>query len=420
MLRYFLGRQTLKHSSVTFLGTIINGLFGAAFYILIARFLGPVDFGLLFVSITTLTLIADIADLGTNTGLVKFVSANLAQNNTKVLQFLKLSLEIKILSGVLVLIIGYLLAPTITSLIFRKPELLFPMRLVMFGVGGSLLFTYTTSTLQAYQKFVWWSTLNVLTNFLRLLLVVMLLLTGWLNLQTSLVSFIALPFFGFFLSLFLIPTRQLIRVRDELAVAGELFKYNRSVAAFILLAAISARLDTFLSARLLNNYEVGLYSSANQLTSIIPQLVGAIGVVLAPKFSAIRSRLEMIGFLKKSLLMVLGIGGLAVIVLPLAVFLIPILYGNSYLGMIPPFIILYISMLVLLLSAPIHSTIFYFYGKPELFIWISLVNLLLIATLGYLLISSLGIIGASLTVLISQILSLVITSVWLIKEIKNG
>lgn len=407
----------LKQSSITSFGTIINGGLGAAFYILMARFLGPADFGLLFVSITTLTLIADIADLGTNTGLVKFVSANLQSDKDKALRFLKLSLEIKVVSWLVVFVIGFIAAPEIARIIFSKTELTFPLRMVMLGVGGSLLFSFATVALQASQKFFWWSSVNVVTNLLRLLLVFLLMVNSQLNLESSLATFIILPFFGFFLSLFLIPTKQFLSVRHESSVVGVLFNYNRLVAVFVFLAAISSRLDTFLSARLLSNYEVGLYSSANQLTSIIPQIVGAIGTVLAPKFSNISTKEEMVSFLRKSLLMVLSIAGIGLVILPVISLLVPLIYGVSYRGMVPPFIILYLAMLIFLIAVPIHGSILYYFGKPGLFIVISLINLLMISTLGYVLINAFGVIGAALIVLISQLVSFGITTFWVIKKI---
>lgn len=417
MFKSIFKSMVFKQSTTTFVGTVINGGLGALFYILVARALGPVDFGLLFVSITTLTLIADIADLGTSTGLVKFVSANLQGDKNKALRFLKLSLEIKVVSWLVVFIIGFIAAPEIARLIFSKVELILPLRIVMLGVGGSLLFSFATAALQAFQKFFWWSLINVVTNLLRLVLVLLLVLNSQLNLESSLTTFIILPFFGFFLSLFLVPTQKFITIGQELSVVQELFGYNRAVAVFIFLAAISSRLDTFLSARMLSNYQVGLYSSANQLTSIIPQVAGAVGTVLAPKFSELKNKDGMITFLKKSLLMVIGIATLGLVVLPIIVVLIPVIYGSSYLGMIPPFIILYISMLLFLIAVPIHSSIFYYFGKPDLFIWISLGNLLMIGILGYILISHLGVVGAALVVLISQLTSLGITSAWVIKKI---
>ena len=46
MLKSILATATFKQSQVTIVGTIINGVLGALFYIVLARFLGPSDFGI--------------------------------------------------------------------------------------------------------------------------------------------------------------------------------------------------------------------------------------------------------------------------------------------------------------------------------------------------------------------------------------
>jgi len=100
---------TFRQSGVTFAGTILNGALSAVFYILAARILGPASFGLLIVAIAALTLIADIGDLGTDTGLVRFVGKFAKNDLTKVKRFLKLGLEVKVAVLLIVLLLGWLL-----------------------------------------------------------------------------------------------------------------------------------------------------------------------------------------------------------------------------------------------------------------------------------------------------------------------
>src|SRR3989344_4688058 len=101
MLKSILKTATFRQSSITFTGTVLNGFLGALFYIILARYLGPSDFGLITIALTTLVLIADIADIGTNTGLIRFVSSNLANDKNKAYRFLKLSLEIKLITWII-------------------------------------------------------------------------------------------------------------------------------------------------------------------------------------------------------------------------------------------------------------------------------------------------------------------------------
>ncbi len=419
MLKGIFSTATFKQSQITVAGTIINGVLGAAFYILMARFLGPFNFGLLIVSVATLTLIADIVDFGTNTGLVRFVSSNISENKEKAWRFLKLSLEVKLAVWSVVLISGIILAPFIAGKIFNKAELEMPLQLVMLGVGGALLFSFATAALQALQKYFTWSAVNISTNFLRLVFILILFFYQSLNLTSGLLVYLLLPFFGFSLTLLFIPAKKILKVKEELSVSKEFFKFNFWVALFTIVAAISARLDTFLTARLLSAQELGFYGAANQLVSVVPQIVGALGVVAAPKFASFVNIKQMVVYFKKFQLMVVGLSLLGLLAIPLSLYFIPLLLGPKYTETMLPFIILLFAMLIFLISVPVHNSIIYYFGKPQFFVWLSLGHLLIISILGYLLILSYGVIGAALTVLTGMLFNFLVPLGWFLIKIRQ-
>lgn len=419
MLKSILSTATFRQSQVTIIGTLINGALGALFYIVLARFLGPANFGLLTIALTTLVLIADIADIGTNTGLIRFVSSNLAQNSDKAYRFLKLSLEIKLIAWAVSFLIIFFLSPFLATQVFHKEELILPLRLVAFGVGGALLFTFATSMLQAYQKYFLWSAVNILTNASRLILVLVLSYFSLLNVGSSLLIYILLPFFGFFVTLFILPTRKFILSREEFSLSSELFKYNIPVAIFTVIAAFSARLDTYLSAALLSSRDVGIYGAASQLVSVVPQLVGALGMVASPKFASFQTNTQMLAYFKKFQFFVSGLCLLGILTIPVSMYLIQILFGWQYQEAVNPFIFLFIAMLIFLFSIPLHNSVIFYFGRPDVFIWVSIGHLLIIGGLGYLMISHFGVVGASITVLVGTIFNFLYPLVWLLIKLKR-
>lgn len=419
MLKAIFRTATFKQSQITVIGTIINGALGAVFYILLARFLGPYSFGLLTVSVATLTLIADIADFGTNTGIVRFVSSSLVSNKDEALRFLKLSLEVKVVVWILVLAGGIILSPFIADKIFNKVELTKPLQLVMLGVGGALLFSFATSSLQAFQRYLTWSFVNIFTNFLRLLFIFLLFFYQQLNLTSGLLVYSLLPFFGFSLTLFFIPAKKIFQVKNELSVAKQFFKYNCWVAVFTVVAAISSRLDTFLIARLLSPKELGIYGAASQLVVVVPQIVSALGVVAAPKFASFINIKQMLTYFKKFQQMVVGLSVLGLIAIPLSFYLIPLIFGPQYTETVLPFIILFISMLVFLISVPVHNSIIYYFGKPHVFVWVSIGHLLIVGFLGYLFILSYGVVGAAAAVLLGTVFNFLVPLGWFLWRIKR-
>jgi O-antigen/teichoic acid export membrane protein len=225
-----------------------------------------------------------------------------------------------------------------------------------------------------------------------------------------------MPLVGFVIGIFIIKT-DFIKVKNEMEVRDEFFNYNKWVAGFLVLAAFGGRVDTFMSARFLSAYDLGLYAAAYQLVRIVPQIVSAIGTVIAPKMAEFGSLRDLKIYLKKTQVMVLVLAILGILTIPLVLYIIPVLFGKGYEGTGPIFIVLFVAMLIFLISVPVHMAIFYYFSKPSFFFWLSLGHLILITTLSYLLLNSLGVIGAAWAVLAGQFFSFIIPFVWVVRKV---
>ncbi|OGM18342.1 hypothetical protein A2686_03240 [Candidatus Woesebacteria bacterium RIFCSPHIGHO2_01_FULL_38_10] len=407
---------TFRQSVITSVGTLINGGLGAIFYIVTARYLGPSDFGLMIVAITTLTLVGDIGDLGTNTGIVKFVGKYASQNLEKAERFLKLGLKVKLGVICLVLIFGFLGSSDLADLLFSEEGLAAPLKIAFVGVGSYLLFSFVISSLQAFQKFIQWSLIQIGTNFLRLFIVFLFISLGILGLKNALLVYTLVPFMGFLVGLNLLSVK-FWKVKNEGSIVKDFFAYNKWVALFSIASAIGARLDTFISARLLSATDVGIYSAAVQLVQIVPQCVAAISTVVAPRMAGLSTIGELVKYMKKVQIMVLGIAILALFFVPFATQLLPLIYGKAYLGSTTPFLILFFGMLVLLISVPVHMAIIYYFSYPKFFFYLSITNMILVGFLGWNLISVNGTTGAAITVLLGQIFNFIVPLIWVLRKI---
>lgn len=415
-IKKLLRSQTFNQSILTITATILSGILGLLFYMLVARSLGPSVFGIFAVATATLALIADIGDLGTDTGLIRFIGKYTGQKTTQ-LKFLKLGLEIKILVWILVLSLGWLLAEVLALHIFQKEELINPFRFAFVGVGGALFMSFSSHAFQAFQKYKIWSTFIIGSNLLRLLLILFIIFVIGLNLNNTLAIYIGVLFIFFAISLFLLP--KFFRVKDEFSIGGEFFHFNRWIFTITLIAALSSRLDTFLTTRLLPIDQVGVYAVAVQLTSFMPQLFFAIATVVAPKLARFTSKVDAIHYLKKLQLFVLGISILGLLGIPIAYFIINLLYGVAYQESFTPFVILYLAQLIFLVALPTHQAIFYYFAKPQVFVPVAALQLLVVSILGWWLIPSLGIIGAALAVLLGNLFLLFIPLSWVIYQFKK-
>lgn len=410
--------KTLRHFSITTLGTAINGFLGLLFYIVVARFLGPESFGILAVAIASITVISDIADLGVDTTLLRFVSKYRNDNPDTALKFIKLGLKIKFFVWLLILLLGWILAPQAAQLIFLKPEFTEPIRLSLIGAGGAMIFSLATHAIQAYEKFWVWSFVNIGLNSIRLLAIGALIFLGTLTSLLALWVYIALPFAGFFLALLFLP--NFLKIKKESGVSTEFFRYSRWVAVVGILGASAGRLDTFISARLLSAFDVGIYSAAVSLSIVVPQLVFALATVIAPKLSSMDTPQKALSYLKKTQALVTAMFFAGILISPVAFIIIPMIYGPSYSAAVLPFIILLLAQLVFLLALPSHQAVYYYFSKPNIFTFVTFGQLLITAALGWYLISSLGILGASLTVLANNLFGFIVPGVWVLMQFKRS
>lgn len=416
MFSSLLHSSTLRQSSITSIGTIINGMLGAVFYILLAIFLGPASFGIFTLCVTTLTLVADIGDFGTNTGLVNFISRFRKADEKKAFSYMKLGLLIKLFVSTIVIIGGWLFAPFIAVHVFLKPDIVLPLQIAMIGVSGQLLLSFVLQVFQAYERFYLWTSLQIVGNTIRLILVITLFYIGYLSIETSIGAYVFIPLLSFVCGFFFLPI-QFIKVRNYLLVSRSFFNYNVWVALFAILAAISARLDTFISGRLLSSTDLGIYGLANQMVTVVPQLVGALGTVIAPKMANQKNVYELINYLKKTQFMVLILACLGIFSIPAVFLLLPIL-GTSYQSIGPLFVLLLLSMLVFLISVPAHQAVFHYFEYPKLFVWVSIGNFLIIAFLGWYLIQNYGIYGAAFTVLLGNLFNFLVPTIWVLRKIR--
>jgi len=411
--------QTIKQSSITFVGTALTGVLGMVFYIVAARYLGPAEFGIFSVAIATLTLVSSLADFGTNTGIVKFTSMYIHANRDTAYRFLKLGLHIKLLVSVFVWIVGYLVVPSIARSFFGKPELIGPLRIAIIGVGGLILFSFSTYALQALQKYTHWTLLTTIMNALRLGGVFVLVYWGIVSTNSILVLYIFFPFLGFVIGLLYLP--HFWKVKNHLTVIREFISYNKWVAVFTVISALASRLDTFLITGALTLEDVGIYQVAKTLADIVPQIVFALGIVVAPKLSSLAGdNKKAIAYLKKVQLFVLGLAGAGLALgIPIAHFVIPKLYGIEYSGSIAPFTILLLGQVLFLISVPAHTSVIYYFSYPRLFVYITLVNLLIVAVFGSYFIPIYGSIAAAYSMLVGSITNLLIPGIWVLRRFKN-
>jgi O-antigen/teichoic acid export membrane protein len=399
-IKPLLATATFRQSVVTTTSIIINGGLGAAFYFLVAKWLGPHEFGLFSLAVTVIGLLISVFDLGSDQGVVKFVSGH--SQSKEYFPFAKLALSLKISVGLMFIVLFTFFSVSISQLIFHQSEIAPLLPLVGLGILTNLIFSFSTSLSQALQKYWLWGALFVGTNFFRFIFVVLLFMVGAVSSGSTTLVYILMPLFGFLVSLNFLNF-GFWRASVKLSEVKNFFTFNKWVTGFVIVSAISSRLDIFFSARLLDLSQTGVYSLAVQISSILPQLTTAIGAVTAPKFASFTSTNGNSSYVTKASIFT----SLTAICSCLVLFPVSLLVitwaGKNYDSSLLPLVILLISMGLFLATAPFRDSITYYFGKPQFFFWISLGQLIIMILGNLLLVPQMHIVGVALVVFISQV-----------------
>lgn len=384
LIKSLVTNRLLHESSSLTVGTIANSFLGLIFYILVARSLSVSSFGYFSFILALGILAADLGDWGIDPSIIKFGGKNLSP-------ILSLGVIQRLLAGVLFLIIAAI-ASVILSTNF------FPAAFVAI----SLLSLYlVTQSFLAKQKYPFYIATNIFGNSFRLLLVVVAgtLLTAESALLIFAVSNLAAIVLGTTLLVKSFPETK-INFRGLRQTILEVKAFSGWSGASFILSAISAKIDNLLVFSLAGPFQAGLYSSAQKIATIFPQVAASLDSVFSPKLALSKTHF-------KNYLIIASVAAVGTLTLIPFANLILALLGDKYLVAASTFEVLLIGMSIFIFSGPFGATILYHYGKAKVY-FINGVLQLTVALISYLiLVPRLGSIGAALVFVTTSFVSLV-------------
>lgn len=383
-LKAFSQTATIRHSGITFLGTVINGLLGVFYFFYLASKLSPDNFGRFSIAVGITAVGFSLFSFGLDQALVKYKNESPVMSNILFIRFIT-----AIIISILPLIIyGY--------------DNLFG--LVGMGIAVKLLFSLAVNILQSWQQYSQWSLLFISTNLLRFLVSIILKTT---NPYFHLIGYIVMPFTGF-LIFYLFRHRRLPKPSFKLKITKDLLKFNLPLTASSIISAITAQIDTFFIAGFQSFAVAGIYSLSSQLASSVSQLSTAYSAVISPKFSSLDQEAKNQVYLKKNLWLSSFISLLLVPTLFIAGYVLFTISGEHFSQSYLILLLLLIGYAIFFATVPLRESLLYYYGDSKVFLNLTVLNLLFSIFSGLLLIRPYGPVAAASSFLVIQIVSVII------------
>jgi O-antigen/teichoic acid export membrane protein len=366
------GLKALGHhlSILVISNAIFNGS-GFLISVLSARFISPEAFGLIASLITLTQLLAVALDLGLNIASVRYYNYYTALGHQEsAFSVLGANLKIKLILSGLLFAASFILASSISQALFKSSTHSLQVQLALWCAGCVLLYENLRSFLQSLSQFNQYSWLTGIVGAARLLIFGISALIVGISADMVLLSTYLFPLTGgILLWLTLFSQRRPLVKAFEKALDWKLLRRTLAFGKWILIStmclALGQRVIILQLTSLTSQEQVGLFSAALNLASIVSLFQFSIRLYLLPKVSSLTTFVAVQRYLKLA-------GTLAIasfFLIPLGLALGPQIfhwiYGSAYAAGQVMFIILLMTF-ILALSTSLVVLLVYTYNVPQL------------------------------------------------------
>ena len=411
--------ETAKNTLVVFSGNLLLAASGVLTLSIVSRQIGPAGLGIFSIAFSVFLNSARFTDLGLHFAFTRYAAKyNSAADSSRVSQYFKSCLKMKMVLLIPTMLIGFLTAPRLAQSVFHAPEAAPLMRIAFLGLFSLMFFDYFTVTLQALQKFIQSILMGCIPAIVKLLSLGILFVTCGFSAIQAFTIYVFTPILG--VPYAIKKLRENILWKEKLSdpdISKSLIQFGKWAGAGILFSSISGNLDVYVIANRLTTHDVGIYSAAYRLASIFLVLAGSIGTVLVPRASSFSSIDQLKSFLKKSILLILGLIVLLLAILPVSKWVILLTVGSQFRESIPMFQILCAAMVLTAITSPLNSS-FFALDHPQYLAVSSLIHMCLFLFLNLHFIPKWGAWGAGLALLITNVIILVFTVIYLAALLK--
>jgi len=394
--------------------------------VLMARLLGPTDYGLVALVIAYPTLLWSFVATKSVSVITRYVAAFRAKGESeKVMAAVKVGYGLDLLVSLFAFALVSASAWWVSHHFYRKPELLWLMVVYSASFPLFALSGVSWAVLSSWERFRLLAVLDVLHPFIKLCLVTGLLLAG-LRVAGAVVGMgLAQASIGLVM---VVAATQLLK-REGIgywwkASFQPLTELKREIASFfgwnyllVTLSGLVGQIPLMLLGRFRGPEEAGFYRLATSIITVSSYGESALGrvayPVLSARYASSNKESILISLRRWTLWVGLPLGLLLILAIPFLPFFIPLIFGAQYKPAVP-------GAQILLFGAAVSAMFFWltaFYyasGKIDLLTKGYAFFTLLVVGLSWVVIPQGGFLGLAGLVAISKILLTIVLLVQLI------
>ena len=412
-------RGSARGSLILLAGQGASTVVQALGIILIARFLGAVNFGVVSVAYIPVSLAMTLLDVGINSALVKYLSQYRAEDNPRYRRVLiETGALINLLVGASLTAFLYLSSGYVAGAVFNQPELEPLIRFYSFILLGTTLINTVFSILLGYERMTSRSSINVFYSFMKSIAGPILVYFG-LGPIGAVLGNVAATFIAGLVGLIVVGAIWRMEPRGDpvfthLECARLVLSYGYPLFFSHLLIGLTPNINNFLLALFVEYELMGNYQAAVRFGVLITFFTLSVATALFPLFSKLERNAEALKIVLVHSVKYIGLIVFPIIaaIIALSPQIITVLYAEDYQyagAYIRYFMLSYVVLgfggagLVSFLNA---------IGRNKVVFTESLINFLLTVTLGLALIPRWGVEGLIASITIGPIAGLLYGLYW--------
>jgi len=351
--------ETIKDSFVVALGLGASAIIGFVYTILLARSLGPINFGVYSALTALATIVYSLGEMGISNSLINF----LPKHTTERYQYLSTSFWLEFTIGVFIFILFAVFS-------------LFNQRIVPGSLGTDvllagvlafnyLLIIYTQGVFTSDRKFWSLTFSQIIDSAAKILIVLFIFKMGNLSIGTALIANII----STLIALLITFGKELYQIEFDFFKKPfwNIFHFAKWIALSRVFTVMISRIDIVLLNIFAGSFSAGIYSAASRVTILFAMMAAGLGSVINPRFSSFDDHHKILSYMKKLLYLVSGVAVLMIGISFFATPIITLVYGEKYLESIGVFRYLVLAMIPFLYTVVFNSVIIYGYNKVSYF-----------------------------------------------------
>ena len=272
-------------------GLVASTVISAIGTIIIARLLGPDNYGLYAIALTAPNLIATFRDWGINTAMIKYSAQYNRENNVAKIRSIFVSgILFEIILGLSLSILSFVLSPLLATS-FNRPTIAPLIQIVSFFILSGALVNVATAAFTGIEKMHLYSFMLVIQSIVKTGLIVALVILG-LGTLGAVTGFTVGSIFAGLIGVLLMwtmykslpkPTHSKLEIMANIKT---MFNYGLPLSIGSIIGGFQTQFFSYILAiYVLNNAAIGNYNVALNFLVLINFFATPVTTMLFPAFS---------------------------------------------------------------------------------------------------------------------------------------